>query len=152
MSTGDASPKIGYIEVTPRGRIIGGGVASKSNFDLPDLAGVPVEVQNDNERIELDNIVPPSTLLGRAWDFTNEEVLPESELTAEFSDYTISVEEEATITLPADTIINVSGPLEATETHPGGVFTFASEVPGTYHIFIDAMPYKPRVYLIEVTI
>lgn len=149
MSTGDASPKIGYIDVTPRGRIVGGGVASKSNFDLADLGPVS---SSDNERIELDTNVAPSTFIGRVWDFTNEEVLSEAELTAEFSDYTILVEEEATITLPADTIVSVSGPLQAIETHPGGVFSFASEVPGTYHIYVDAIPYAPRVYLVEVTV
>jgi hypothetical protein len=140
--------KVGWIEITPRGRIIGGGISAPEGMTAPSL------VESPNDRIEVDLIEFPSPfeLAGRAYDLETEEILPASELTAEFNSYTITVDQSATITLPEDTLIEVQGTLSASHTHPGGVFSFASEVPGVYMLLVDALPHQPRMYTIEVTI
>jgi hypothetical protein len=91
-------------------------------------------------------------LRGQGYDKVTGEVFELTDLTAEFDSYQITIDDEASITLPAGTKISISGTLADDVVHTGGVFTFASDVPGLYLLIVDAFPKRIRRYQIEVTV
>jgi hypothetical protein len=140
--------KVPFIIIDSRGYIWGSGrVGSIAAENMTAPSGRQI-VQLPN--YPLDQVM---TLRGKGYDTVTGEIFDLEDNPAEFSSYVIDVDGEATATLPAGTIVQVSGDAEALDTHPGGVFSFGSDVPGFYTLIIDSFPqYRVRRYQIEVTV
>lgn len=125
-------------------------VIRESGICPTDSIGNYPDIPHNGWRYLRHNI--PELITGQRYYVDAEDnILPRPTFSEVFDQTTIHPDEVATLlNVPTNALIKVTGPINAEVTHPGGDFTFETPELGTFTIVIEAFPYLPATYTIEV--